>query len=43
VPGERHPVEVSTPTGHRYRSRAPAPPGRRRYPVRLEIFVPSAA
>ncbi|GAB2938357.1 hypothetical protein GCM10027047_38580 [Rhodococcus aerolatus] len=26
VPGPRHTVETTTPTGHRYRSRAPAPP-----------------
>jgi hypothetical protein len=25
----RHAVEITTPTGHRHRSRAPAPPGRR--------------
>jgi hypothetical protein len=26
-PGDRHTVTVTTPTGHRYHSRAPAPPG----------------
>ncbi|MEG3093502.1 HNH endonuclease signature motif containing protein, partial [Sphingomonas sp. PB1R3] len=26
-PDGRHTVEITTPTGHRYRSRAPAPPG----------------
>ncbi|WP_223164159.1 HNH endonuclease signature motif containing protein [Nocardioides mesophilus] len=26
-PGDRHSVHTTTPTGHRYRSRAPAPPG----------------
>jgi hypothetical protein len=27
APGAHHDVEISTPTGHRYRSRAPDPPG----------------
>ncbi len=27
VPGDRHTIEVTTPTGHTYRSQAPAPPG----------------
>jgi hypothetical protein len=31
IPGDRHQVETTTPTGHRYRSRAPAPPGYRVY------------
>jgi hypothetical protein len=42
VPGERHPVETTTPTGHTYLTRAPDPPGRRRpppgYPVQIDFF-----
>ena len=34
-PDGRHQVEITTPTGHRYRSRAPAPPG-----FRPDIFSP---
>ena len=42
-PGPGHVVETVTPTGHRHQSRAPDPPGRRRYPYRLEIqFAPAA-
>jgi hypothetical protein len=42
---ERHTVETQTPTGHRYRSRAPAPPSPLRDPVpsdrpsRLEMHL----
>jgi hypothetical protein len=36
-------VETTTPTGHRYQSRAPAPPGTRRYAYRLDIVIPRAA
>ncbi len=43
VPGERHPVLTTTPTGHQYLSRAPDPPGPRRYPYRLEIQFPRVA
>jgi hypothetical protein len=43
VPGNRHPVQTTTPTGRSYMSQTPDPPGQRRYPVRLEIFVPRAA
>lgn len=39
-----HVVETTTPTGHHHRSRAPDPPGRRRYPVRVDFrFHQSAA
>ena len=42
-PGPGHVVEVTTPTGHRHRSRAPDPPGHR-YPVRIDLtFTASAA
>jgi hypothetical protein len=34
-PGERHTVVTRTPTGHSYRSRAPAPPGAPTAPPRL--------
>jgi hypothetical protein len=37
LPDPRHLVETSTPTGHRHRSRAPDPPGGRRYPTRLDL------
>jgi hypothetical protein len=43
VPGERHPVETITPTGHRHVSRAPDPPGTRRSSYVLDIHVPHAA
>jgi hypothetical protein len=43
IPGERHPVETTTPTGHRHVSHAPDPPGTRRYPYRLEITFANAA
>jgi hypothetical protein len=43
VPDERHPVLTTTPTGHRYLSHAPDPPGPRRYPYRLEIQFARAA
>jgi len=43
LPGPEHVVGIITPTGHRHRSRAPDPPGARRYPYRLEIFVPAHA
>jgi hypothetical protein len=33
LPGQRHQVEITTPTGHRYRSRAPDPPGQPPSPV----------
>ena len=36
-------VDTITPTGHRYQSRAPAPPGARRYPYRLDNVIPVAA
>ena len=43
VPGTRHTVETTTPTGHTYTSQAPDPPGRRRhqYPPGLEIYFPA--
>ena len=40
-PGDRHTVLTTTPTGHRYRSRAPAMPGAPHAPPRrsrLEIY-----
>ncbi len=43
LPGERHPVETVTPTGHSYQSHAPDPPGRHRYPVRLDLLFSTAA
>jgi hypothetical protein len=33
-PGETHAVHITTPTGHRYTSRPPDPPGRTRHPAR---------
>jgi len=39
VPGIRHTVETTTPTGHTYTSQAPDPPGSRTYPG-LEIYFP---
>jgi hypothetical protein len=37
IPGtDRHTVETTTPTGHRHRSRAPAPPG---HPTRAEAVI----
>jgi hypothetical protein len=36
-PGTHHEVETTTPTGHRYRSRAPHPPG-----LRIDVFVLAA-
>ena len=36
VEGPRHPIELTTPTGHRYRSRAPDPPGPHPYESPLE-------
>ncbi len=42
IPGARHPVETTTPTGHTHVTHAPDPPGSApRY--RLEISFPSAA
>ena len=41
--GQRHPVEITTPTGHSYLSHAPDPPGSRNHHYRLEITFPSAA
>jgi hypothetical protein len=43
LPGAHHPVEVTTPTGHRHRSRAPDPPGTTRYPVQLDLVFASAS
>lgn len=43
VPGSPHLVEITTPTGHRHRSRAPDPPQHSAYPVRLEIAFPASA
>lgn len=41
LPGPRHTVETTTPTGHRYRSRAPAPPTpARNAPARNAPAVP---
>jgi hypothetical protein len=40
VPGARHPVELTTPTGHTYLSSAPDPPGTRTYPMRLDVVFP---
>jgi hypothetical protein len=42
VPGDRHPVETTTPTGHTHLSRAPDPPGSGPR-FRIDIVVPSAA
>jgi len=42
VPGPGHTAEITTPTGHTHRSRAPDPPGHR-YPVRIDLTFPSAA
>ena len=36
-PGPRHTIETTTPTGHTYRSRAPALPGTDEGPGRMEI------
>lgn len=36
-PGAGHVVETITPTGHRYSSRAPDPPGRSGYPLRVDL------
>lgn len=41
--GPHHRVVVTTPTGHRYESRAPDPPGQVRYPVRIDLAFPVAA
>ena len=41
LPGPRHPVETTTPTGHGYRSRAPDPPGTRVYDTRLDLYFPA--
>jgi len=38
-PGPRHAVETVTPTGHRYYSRAPAPPGTDESGSRLEAYL----
>ena len=43
LPGPRHPVATTTPTGHTYLSRAPDPPGPRTYPRRLDIVFPARA
>lgn len=43
LPGPHHRIVVSTPTGHRYESRAPDPPGQVRYPVRIDLAFPVAA
>jgi hypothetical protein len=37
IPGSRHTVATTTPTGHTYLSQAPDPPGRRSYSPPLEI------
>jgi hypothetical protein len=42
-PGRDHVVETTTPTGHRYRSRAPDLPGRGGYPIRLDLTFVQAA
>ncbi len=45
IPGDRHTVETTTPTGHTHTSQAPDPPGcppaERPYPPGLEIYYPS--
>jgi hypothetical protein len=41
IPGIRHTVETTTPTGHVHTSQAPDPPGVRTYPG-LEISFPAA-
>jgi hypothetical protein len=43
LPGARHPIQTTTPTGHRHLSHAPDPPGQRRPTYRLDIVVPTAA
>jgi 5-methylcytosine-specific restriction endonuclease McrA len=43
VHGPDHVVETTTPTGHRYRSRAPDPPGRTGYPLHLDLVFARAA
>jgi Domain of unknown function (DUF222)/HNH endonuclease len=40
-PGDRHTLEVVSPTGHRYTSTAPRPPGRPRQPLRGATSRPS--
>jgi hypothetical protein len=42
-PGEQHPVQTVTPTGHSYQTHAPDPPGRHPYPLRLDLVFPAAA
>jgi hypothetical protein len=42
IPGARHPIEITSPTGHTYLSHAPDPPGTEP-PFRLDIVFPSAA
>jgi hypothetical protein len=43
VPGDRHPVRTTTPTGHSYVSHAPDPPGHPTYKVKLDLVFPQAA
>jgi hypothetical protein len=43
VPGAGHVVETVTPTGHRHRSRAPAPPGPTGYPIHLDVVFAAHA
>jgi len=43
IPGTSHAVETTTPTGHRHRSRAPDPPGERRYSPALDLVFPAQA
>jgi hypothetical protein len=44
IPGSRHPIQITTPTGHTYLTHAPDPPGTpRRFPYRLEILFQRVA
>ncbi|MBW8821334.1 MAG: DUF222 domain-containing protein [Streptomyces sp.] len=43
VPGPGHVIETITPTGHRYRSRAPDPPKPPGYPLRVDLLFPRSA
>lgn len=43
VPGPGHVIETVTPTGHRYRSRAPDPPTLPGYPLRVDLLFPRSA
>lgn len=43
ISGDRHPVEIETPTGQTHLSRAPDPPGTRPHPQRLDLYFTRAA